>query len=80
MPAPFSVPSLKREDPMLPEVNVTLAVAALTAAFAGLAFSGAVITHDHDLMKGLVQSLQHLVDIGLAGLITLLIGKARSSA
>ncbi|MBR0896805.1 hypothetical protein JQ616_17735 [Bradyrhizobium tropiciagri] len=65
---------------MLPEVNVPLAVATLTAAFAGLAFSGAVITSAYELMKGLIQSLQHLVDIGLGGLITLLIGNSRSSA
>jgi hypothetical protein len=65
---------------MTKEVSVPLTVATLTAAFAGLAFTGAIVTNDHDLLVGLVQSLQHLVDIGLGGLITLLVSKNRASA
>ncbi|WP_461330309.1 hypothetical protein [Bradyrhizobium liaoningense] len=52
----------------------------MTAAFAGPAFSGAILTKDPELMKGLVQSLQNLVDIGIGGLITLLMGKEHTSA
>jgi hypothetical protein len=64
---------------MTQDQHVPLTIATLTAAFAGLAFSGAIVTNDHELLKGLVQSLQHLVDIGLGGLITLLVSKSRTS-